>query len=35
MDCSRADAMKTIETAGEKSAFCRHRLSNLELMTYR
>ena len=34
MDCSHADANKTMETVGEKSDFCRHRLSNLELMTY-
>ena len=35
MDCSHADAVKTMETAGGKSDFRRHRLSNLELMTYR
>jgi len=35
MDCSHADAIKTMKTAGEKSDVCRHRLSNLELMTYR
>jgi len=35
IDCSHADAIKSMETAGEKSEVCRHRLSNLEPMTYR
>jgi len=35
MDCSYADVIKTIKTTREKSPFCRHRLSYLELMTYR
>ena len=34
-DCSSADAIRTMETAGEKSEFCRYRLSNTELMTFR
>ena len=35
VDCSHVDAIKTMETAGETSDFCRHRLSKIELMTYR
>ena len=35
MDCSHVDAIKTMETAGETSDFCRHRVSKIELMTYR